>query len=88
MDLYNSWKLGKFQDLVTDDMELQAQQILKTIVKVCREIKVNVIYMLYDFQQLQWQNSLKFIWYSNKNLNFIFFKEQKVGSSGYCERQS
>ena len=39
-ELYNGWKLGKFKDLVTDDMELVAQKIYKRIVKISREIKV------------------------------------------------
>ncbi|KAL5251273.1 hypothetical protein ACHWQZ_G016836 [Mnemiopsis leidyi] len=38
-ELYNGWKLGKFKDLVTDDMELVAQKIYKRIVKISREIK-------------------------------------------------
>ena len=38
--MYNGWKTGKFVDLVTDEMELVAQQMLKRIMKVCREIKV------------------------------------------------
>ena len=39
-ELYNGWKLGKFKDLVTDDMELVSQKIYKRIVKISREIKV------------------------------------------------
>ena len=39
-ELYNGWKVGMFKNLVTDEMELTAQQMLKKITKTVREIKV------------------------------------------------
>ena len=52
MQLYNGWKMGKFIDLVTDEMDLVAQKMLKRIVKVSREIKVREVLLLVPFVSL------------------------------------
>ena len=44
--------MGKFIDLVTDEMDLVAQKMLKRIVKVSREIKVREVLPLVPFVSL------------------------------------
>ena len=55
--MYNGWKLGKFKDLVTDDMELVAQKIFKRIVKISREIKV--IYIILSWRDFIYLENLE-----------------------------
>lgn len=40
-ELWDSWKTGKFVELVTEDMETTAQVQLKKLNKVVREVKVS-----------------------------------------------
>lgn len=42
--LWDSWKTGKFVELVTEDMETTAQGQLKKLNKVMREVKVGCIH--------------------------------------------
>lgn len=39
-ELWDSWKVGKFQELVTTDMETTSQLLFKRLNKLVREVKV------------------------------------------------
>ena len=40
---WDSWKVGTFASLQTDDMGYQAQVMLKKLNKLAREVKVRVV---------------------------------------------
>ena len=41
---WDTWKGGRFQELQTDDMGIQAQSMLKKLTKLAREVKVSQPY--------------------------------------------
>ncbi len=47
---WDSWKVGTFASLRTDDMGFQAQGMLKKINKLARELKVRLSYLCVGLQ--------------------------------------
>jgi len=41
-ELWDTWKVGKFEELVTTDMETTSQLLFKRLNKLVREVKVRV----------------------------------------------
>lgn len=75
------WKLGKFSELQTDDMEELATSMLKKISRLVRDNKVNLMFVK-KAQTFRYHHKINVYYYNYKNhIIYSHFHKRHINST-------